>query len=958
MDTITFLEAVLGDEGMYCVWGNRIADSKKVQKFYPTIDALIHAAHNLDSDGYDAYFALGTFDDSGSRVASGVKQLKAFFLDLDCGPSKEYASQTEALSALRSFCKRAQLPRPTLINSGRGIHVYWRLAAPVSRETWFPVAERLKALCKRYGLHADPVVTADAARVLRVPGTHNYKDDPPTEVMVVGEIGAEVELSAFSDLLGDVTYVLNAAKKYVPREADTMMQALSGSSVSKFKTIMVKTIAGTGCTQLGHAVADQANMSEPVWRAALSIAKFCADGGKAIHKISEKHPEYSADATEAKAARIQGPYLCARFDEYRAGVCPSCSHWGKIKSPIVLGREVEEATEEDNIVVQTPLGVPSATPITYVIPKYPTPFFRGKSGGVFKRGKQVFKEDGEIDEEASKDKLIYFNDLYVIRRLKDPELGESLVMRLHLPKDGVREFTLPLTAVGSKDEFRKYLAMQGVAVLSVADLMEYTMQWVNELQLKSEAEEARRQFGWSDDHESFAVGGSLVFKDRVEINAPSGATVGLFPYFVPKGTLEGWKETMKFYNREGMEPHQFMVGLSFGAVLMEFQPINAAAFHIYSKESGLGKTTGMLAGASIWGDPDQLMMHERDTINSKMNRAEVYKNIVGYMDELTNTKPQDLSDWAYQLPSGMQRNRMGAKANTERVRGKPWKTLFGTTGNTSMIERIALYKALPQAEAQRILEHRAERVQFATKAETDRFAADIKKNYGYAGIIFVQYVMNHLDAVLQLTDAVQAKIDRAAGLTAENRFWSALVSRTITGLMVSKKAGLLDWKVEPIVNWAIGAMGTAQTGVREMDVGVESTLTDYLAEHYAGILRIKSTDDARKPVTVDTLLQPGEAMRSNHLVARYEYDIRRMYLLTKPLKEWCGKQQINYAGFVEGLKNGRTKATKVKMRLSKGTYMSLPPADVLALDCTGFMDDETEQALATAAAVLQQQAKD
>ena len=229
-----------------------------------------------------------------------------------------------------------------------------------------------------------------------------------------------------------------------------------------------------------------------------------------------------------------------------------------------------------------------------------------------------------MDEEASKDKMVYFNDLYVVRRLKDPELGESLVMRLHLPKDGVREFTLPLTSVGSKDEFRKYLAMQGVAVLNVTDLMEYTMRWVNELQFTTEAEEARRQFGWSDDKgESFAVGNMLVFKDRVEVNAPSGTTVGLFPYFAPEGTLESWKETIKFYEREGMEAHQFMVGLSFGAVLMEFQPINAAAFHMYSKDSGLGKTTGMLAGASIWGDPDLLVMQERDTFNSKIGRAHV-----------------------------------------------------------------------------------------------------------------------------------------------------------------------------------------------------------------------------------------------------------------------------------------------------------------------------------------------
>ena len=55
---------------------------------------------------------------------------------------------------------------------------------------------------------------------------------------------------------------------------------------------------------------------------------------------------------------------------------------------------------------------------------------------------------------------------------------------------------------------------------------------------------------------------------------------------------------------------------------------------------------------------------------------------------------------------------------------------------------------------------------------------------------------------------------------------------------------------------------------------------------------------------------------------------------------------------------GRTKAGKAKMRLSKGTHMSLPPADVIVIDCTEFMDDEAEQAMATTAALFQKQDSD
>lgn len=948
MDTKTFLETTLGVEGSYCVWGNRLSDNSRVQKFYSSIDAVIDAAANLDTEGYDAYFALATFKEAGSRTAQNVHSLRAFFLDLDCGPSKDYADQAEALRALQGFCKQLTLPRPTVVNSGRGLHVYWRLTNPVEPEKWLGVAERLKAACKANNLHADPVVTADSARILRVPGTHNHKDTPPTDVKIVGSAGDPVLFETFAPLLDAYVSTLTP-RKYTPNNQDAMMQALSGSYISRFKTIMLKTVNGTGCAQLGEVVTNQAEISEPLWRAGLSIAKFCTDGGKAIHYISNKHPQYSQDATEDKASLIKGPYLCARFDEYRPGVCPDCKHWGKIKSPITLGREVEEAEEDDNIVVQTPIGVAEATPIQYVIPKYPHPYFRGKTGGVFKHTTNA--------ENEPKDIMVYFNDLYVVRRLKDPELGECFVMRLHLPKDGVREFTLALPVVGSKDEFRKSLAMHGVAVLNVTELMEYTMKWINTLQFTSEAEDTCRQFGWTNDKiEAFAAGKSLIYADRVEINAPSGATLGLFPYFQPKGTLDGWKETMKFYNRPGMELHQYMVGLSFGAPLMQFLPVNAAAFHAFSKESGLGKTTGMLAGASVWGDPELLMMQERDTFNSKMNRCEVYKNLPCYMDEMTNTHPKDLSDWAYQLPSGLQRNRMGPKGNVERVRGDPWSTLFGTTGNTSMLERIALYKALPKAEAQRVLERRVDRVAFETKAETDKLSAALGANFGHAGAVYIQYLLNNKTSALELLATVQAKTDAAAKLTAENRFWSAQGAAVITGLMLAKRIGLIDWNIPAIVKWFVDTVNHARESISEMSADVEAILVDYLSANYNSMLRIKSTDDARgKQLDLDSVIVPEAAPRGNAFVARYEYDIKKLYLLPKPFKEWCGKQQINYGGVIEELKAGRTRAVKAKARLSKGTHMNFPPVDAIIVDCSGFMNDEVEETMAASAALFEAQ---
>jgi len=583
------------------------------------------------------------------------------------------------------------------------------------------------------------------------------------------------------------------------------------------------------------------------------------------------------------------------------------------------------------------INLPNSPTNTYTIPMYPKPYFRGANGGVYIRTRNA---EGDPDE-----KIIYHNDLYVVRRLRDVEIGEAVVMRLHLPKDGVREFTLPLTAVTSRDEFRKFMSMQGVAVTKMDEIMQYTTTWVNELQANSVADQAHRQFGWTDeDCSSFVLGNQEIFKDKIEFNPPSTQTAGLFPSFEPRGTMEEWKKAINFYNKDGFELHQFVVGTSFGSPLMQFSPINCAGLHIYSKDSGVGKTTAMAAAVSVWGNPDDLIIHERDTFNTKMNRGEIYHNLPLYMDELTNTHGRELSNIAYQLTGGRQRGRMASGSNTERHRGEAWRLLAVTTGNTSMIERISIIKAMPKAEAQRIMECRVKRMHFETKEETDVFSTSIKDNYGHAGKQYVQYIMDNQSSVKKLLADVQQRVDKKAGLTAENRFWSVLVSATVTGIMIAKQLGLVDYDYKKIFKWGISQLLENKRQVSDMNISVEEILNDFIHEHWSNVLWIKSTDDLRKQQDIDndSLIIP-EAVPRGKLVARYETDLKRAYLLPKPLKSWCGEQQINYNSFVHDLTT-KLNAKRSKIRLSKGTHMNLPPADVIVVDCSvEKLDGNTEE---------------
>tara|TARA_R110000824_G_scaffold131178_2_gene293143 strand:- start:77 stop:1537 length:1461 start_codon:yes stop_codon:yes gene_type:complete len=470
------------------------------------------------------------------------------------------------------------------------------------------------------------------------------------------------------------------------------------------------------------------------------------------------------------------------------------------------------------------------------------------------------------------------------------------------------------------------------------DLMAYMTTWVNELQAKGVATEARRQFGWTgEDFKSFVLGDKEIFGNVVGDNPPSTPTAGLFHAFEPRGSLQEWIDMANFYDRDGFELHQYIVGTGFGSPLMALSPVSCAGFHVHSKESGIGKTTAMYVGASVWGSPKALVLGEDDTQHSRMNRSEVYQNLPLYIDELTELEGKELSSLIYQISSGKQRNRMTSGGNnTERARGKPWKLMSVTTGNCSAIDKVSLYKTMPKAEAQRMMETKAVRLfdESKTKHLTDAHATNAETVYGHAGRIYIQYVIANISAVKELLAQVQAKIDKAANLTAENRFWSAGASADLTGILIAKKLGLLNYDTNKLFRFIVKLLKENKNSVEDMNSPAIEILNDYFHENWGSILKIKSTDDLRKGQKngLDNLVIP-ELDPKVRLVGRYEIDTKIAFLSPKPLRAWCGKQQLNYPSFKQELEDDFG-AKIVKVRLTKGTNTRLDATWCLAIDCS------------------------
>jgi len=399
-------------EGWYCTVGLRQeGDKPPRQNFFQTLADVEAEVNTLVAEKYDAYFACAKYDDpKQGRIQPNGNLIKAFWIDVDCGLGKPYEDQAAGLSALKEFCRKINVPLPTIVNSGRGIHAYWRLQEVVNRKDWKPVAERLKALCEDHGFAADPSRTADNASILRVPETFNFKQEPPLPVEILA-LSKELSFEAIKQNIGVLI-----APDWMPRQLNEMTQALLGNKQSRFKTIMIKTMNGQGCAQLENIAVNQDTIEEPLWRAGLSVAAACVDKDDAIHKISKNHPEYSPENTERKANQTKGPYTCQTFEKLNPQGCEGCQHKGKISSPIQLGSEI--AAAEDNVIVEK---TEDGKKEVFDIPTYPFPYFRGKNGGVYVEHKD---EDGNVDAFN-----IYEHDLYIVKRLHDPSRG---VLRIAL----------------------------------------------------------------------------------------------------------------------------------------------------------------------------------------------------------------------------------------------------------------------------------------------------------------------------------------------------------------------------------------------------------------------------------------------------------------------------------------------------------------------------------------------
>lgn len=942
-----FFEKVLPHtQGNICVLGiKKISDSNgnkrdmAVPKFFETLDEAMEQMQSFDNDPeFNTFCAMGKFEGL-RRKAVGCIALRSLFVDLDCGEpwidkngkehKKPYLTQAEALTALDAFLTNTGMPQPIVVNSGKGIHAYWPLTDDVLVADWVPLAELFMEFCLGNGLPLDTDVTADAARVLRAPGSI-HKKGTPIQTSILHDV-EPIDLAEITAIIGipEKKFSFDDVQKGLDPDTQAMYDKLNGNYEFIFEDLAIASLEGNGCGQIKEIITNAAGCPEPLWYAGLSVAIRCVDGDTAIHKISEDHPEYTFDETERKAHQslreAKWAHGCDAFAKENPDGCDGCPHRARIgkAGPIMLARRLklaEEPAETDaEPSEEGEVRADQSAKDLVRFPDFLNPYFRPAEGGVYFQPMPRMVKGKRIQDDPE---MLTPHDFYPVQRLYSPSDGECMLMRLKLPRDKPREFLLPNKEIPATDRLKSVLAAQGVVFepTNAPKLASYLMKWTNFLMNTQKADIMRHQQGWTEEHEAFVLGTKEIHKDEIRNSPPSPVSRSVVKHIKTSGTFDGWLQAARMFGDPGYEFHAFAMLCGFATPLVEFTSINGVVLSLYG-ESGTGKTGALYGAMSIWGSPEDLCVND-GTQNALTQRMITSKNLPFGLDEQSNLDGKTASDVVYKTSAGRPKIRMQASVNSERETEFVTRLISIMTTNTSLPDLISTYKANTTAEEMRILEPTITRPSVpGYELNHERGLAmfdSLKTHYGHAGVPYIQHLLQHgAHSLRNLCHVESLRMAERFTTNAEFRFLTNLYAVVSVAYHMTHELGWFDWDIERI--FRVVGMDLERFIARKKHMDNDSredVLGDFIGKYIQNVLVINDGNVTMSP--------------RGSLYIRAEVDTGLLFVSSTAMREYLQSIRMGTKDFEGRMTRAGMLVGKVRKKMAVGWNEAVGATNVQA----------------------------
>lgn len=924
MDTLKFLQRVLPSEGYYVT--TLISPEGKVQQgFFDTVEELAKACTRLSISQPDknVYFAVSAFQNKGNRKQDNVRATKLIAVDVDCGEGKPFPTWKEGLQALGKFVAEMSLPKPLIIHSGNGLHVYWVLDEELEPEDWKPMAEAMKEACVAKGFEVDPAVPADSARVLRPVGTTNTKGGKEVKLLVDAE---PVSVSTLRDCLSYYFKAAPAAEIGHTRD-NTLLDSLA---VKQEFPPAVGSVVATKCKQIEWAIANQGDVDEPLWYDLIGVAAHCIDPETTAKEWSNQHPSYDERATIQKLAHWKqsttGPTTCAKFEADRPNGCRGCKFKGKIGSPARLGVQYQEVAVPQEALDKVANSVPM-----------PKPFKRTKDGI------KVTIDDTDID--------VCKFDIYPVGYGYDESLGyETVRYHWNRPHMGWQEITLrqAYLAEGSR-EFATAIADQGIVLYNKRQT-EYF-----QLMMRSYMEELRQiramtnlysTMGWKEKNTAFVLGDTVIKRDanglvsEEEIKLSSGVQRQGSELYPAKGTIEQWATLTSILEKADLKAHMFALGVGFSAPLYNFTGLKGLTISLYGATGG-GKTLAQYWAQSIYGNPDKLHFAAKYTQNSLFARLGTYANLPLTIDEVTMMNDKEVGDFCYWVSQGRDKARLNR--NAEERDAKTWATPVIVSTNKSLQSKLIASGLDTDAQMARLLEITVPQSPIFTRnSEAGRKIYEaIHANYGHVGRLFIKNLVEMGEdginaAIAEASDTFHKRYK--AKFSGEERFWEQAIVLADLGMRLAHEWNLIQFDYRQATEWVLSQIGAIRKTVQENQVDCFDLIAEYMADSADAQVTVMHTS-GQKPQP-DYSRMPRGDIRVRLDVFRKSaadpFDKGTMMIDRTHFRKWLSVRGADYKSFKQELtvENAIATPKSEKASLGKDTPVKLAQSYVIGFNLT------------------------
>lgn len=819
----------------------RWAVKRKFDVYHSNASFLVADTSGIDKRGNPKF--------TGQRTLANVQAVRCFWIDLDVArqgdgkdPNATYTDQRAAVTWLLAFCQMHALPRfNMLVSSGYGVHAYWVLQDPMTTLEWLPYAGAFKAMMVLSGFKGDVGVSGDAARILRPPETFNHKTAIPAPVSVIASsVRGEIPNLTFLSKLD--THVATAAAAQTAVRSSTAVMASGANSAAALAGAHNVTSIFAGQSLPNMAAAAQANtprrQAQPrffseillrcgqaatsikehgandgrqMWHNLLTLLHFCDDGAQYAHPIGDAHPSYSVAATDAEVTLIEGehikhgfgPISCSTFEHSgRANVCQACPLRSKINNPWQLGLKQSDLP----------------------------PGYR--------------RWNNNLQAMVVRDKEEFWFDLIP---------GDITEPILDIRPSGGHDFSFTYEAHGSKHAVQivetdlpndpgSLHALFSRQFLSIphgneARFRGFIVAYMTQLRAaKLVRTDKINPFGWATDAHNapigFAVGGLLYKADGTTTPAPGGDQQ-IVSSFTETGTLAVWKKAAA-YVIQGRIDQQAIIGAAFASPLMRLAHYRGVIISEWSRESAIGKSSGLNVAQAVWGKPS--FNHKlNDTPNAVMHKIASTKAMPAFWDE-ARVKPEDEADFIngmFQLTQGVEKARLNSSVNLRTV--GEWETVMVLASNKPVMDMIMSGNQGTDAGAVRCFEWEMSRPKVAQDPNAQKIIAAVETNYGSAGRVFAAWLAANHAKAQALVDKNNIAVSTDLGAETSERLYVATITVLLSGAQIAKALGLVAFDLNGLRDFLYATFHELRR-VRKRDVVVSSSgydlqqvLADYMS---------------------------------------------------------------------------------------------------------------------------------